>query len=307
MKAIGYLKAGDADGLFDLTIDAAAPGPRDLRVSVKAVSVNPVDCKVRMNTGATSGSPKILGYDAAGVVEAVGSDVSLFEVGDEVFYSGAIDRPGTNAEYHLVDERLAGRKPRSLSFAESAALPLTALTAWELLFDRLRVPYGVKTGGGALLIINGAGGVGSILIQLARRLTGLEVIASASRPETIAWVKKMGAHHVVDHHAPLDGAVRALGLDHVDYVAGLTGTDVHLAEIAEIIAPQGHLSLIDDVALDIAILKPKSVSVTWEMVFTRSLFETDDMIAQHQILNAVSELIDAGVLVTTMTEDAGAI
>lgn len=157
MKAIGYLKAGDADGLFDLTIDAAAPGPRDLRVSVKAVSVNPVDCKVRMNTGATSGSPKILGYDAAGVVEAVGSDVSLFEVGDEVFYSGAIDRPGTNAEYHLVDERLAGRKPRSLSFAESAALPLTALTAWELLFDRLRVPYGVKTGGGALLIINGAG------------------------------------------------------------------------------------------------------------------------------------------------------
>lgn len=307
MKAIGYLKAGDADGLFDLTIDAAAPGPRDLRVSVKTVSVNPVDCKVRMNTGATSGSPKILGYDAAGVVEAVGSDVSLFEVGDEVFYSGAIDRPGTNAEYHLVDERLAGRKPRSLSFAESAALPLTALTAWELLFDRLRVPYGVKTGGGALLIINGAGGVGSILIQLARRLTGLEVIASASRPETIAWVKKMGAHHVVDHHAPLDGAVRALGLDHVDYVAGLTGTDVHLAEIAEIIAPQGHLSLIDDVALDIAILKPKSVSVTWEMVFTRSLFETDDMIAQHQILNAVSELIDAGVLVTTMTEDAGAI
>lgn len=149
--------------------------------------------------------------------------------------------------------------------------------------------------------------MGSILIQLARRLTGLEVIASASRPETIAWVKKMGAHHVVDHHAPLDGAVRALGLDHVDYVAGLTGTDVHLAEIAEIIAPQGHLSLIDDVALDIAILKPKSVSVTWEMVFTRSLFETDDMIAQHQILNAVSELIDAGVLVTTMTEDAGAI
>ncbi|HEX7875765.1 MAG TPA: zinc-binding alcohol dehydrogenase family protein [Sphingobium sp.] len=307
MKAIGYTRAGDVDVLSDISVETPVPGPRDLLVAVKAVSVNPVDTKVRGNAAPTGDAPKILGYDAAGIVQATGSDVSLFKVGDEVFYSGSIDRQGANAEFHLVDERIVGRKPATLSFGEAAALPLTALTAWELLFDRLRVPYGAKTAPGALLIINGAGGVGSILIQLARRLTGLTVIATASRPETKAWVEQMGAHHCIDHHAPIDQGVRDLGIAHVDYVAGLTGTDVHLAEIAEIIAPQGHLSLIDDVALDIGILKPKSVSVTWEMVFTRPLFGTADMIAQHHILNEVSALVDAGVLRTTLTEEAGPI
>lgn len=307
MKAVGYTQPGDADVLTDIVIETPIPGPRDLLVSVRAVSVNPVDTKLRANAAPEDVGPKIIGHDAAGVVEAVGADVTLFKVGDEVFYSGAIDRPGANAEFHLVDERIVGRKPRSLSFGEAAALPLTALTAWELLFDRLRAPHGEKKTPGTLLIINGAGGVGSILIQIARRLTGLTVIATASRPETRAWVEKMGAHHSVDHHSPIDKAVRALGIDKVDYVAGLTGTDVHLAEIAEIIAPQGHLSLIDDVSLDIGILKPKSISVSWEMVFTRSLFGTDDMIAQHHILNELSSLIDAGVLQTTLTEEAGTI
>ncbi|MBX5132378.1 zinc-binding alcohol dehydrogenase family protein [Rhizobium lentis] len=305
MKAIGYTSAGSAEVLTEFEVNDPFPGPRDLVVSVKAVSVNPVDTKVRKRSEPEEGQSKIIGYDAAGVVVATGEDVSLFKVGDEVFYAGSIDRQGSNAELQAVDERIVGCRPKTLSFAESAALPLTALTAWELLFERLRVPYGKKSISGSILIINGAGGVGSILIQLARRLTGLTVIATASRPETVEWVRKLGAHHVVNHREPLDRAIRQLGIQTVDYVAGLTDTDKHLGEIVEIIAPQGSLSLIDDIHLDIGSLKPKSVSVTWEMVFTRPVFQTEDMIMQHGILNEIADLVDAGVLQTTAVHHVG--
>lgn len=305
MKAIGYFQTGTADVLKLVNTDKPVPGPHDLLISVKAVSVNPVDFKVRSGFPPEAGSVKIPGYDASGVVEAVGSAVTLFSPGDEVYYSGLHTRQGSSAEYQLVDEHITGRMPVSLSWTEAAALPLTTLTAWELLFDRLRVPYGKKTRRGTLLIINGAGGVGSILTQLARRLTGLTVITTASRPETIEWSKKMGAHHVINHHKPLAEQVRALGISEVEYVAGLQGTQQQIDEIAEIIAPQGWLSLIDDGAFDIGPLKAKSITIAWEMVFTRALFSTADKIVQHDILNEVAALIDAGVLVTTLTENLG--
>jgi zinc-binding alcohol dehydrogenase family protein len=311
MKAIGYWKAGPistADALVELEIPVPTPGPRDLRVTVKAVSVNPADTKLRQSQAPKNGEFRILGYDAAGVVEAVGSDVTLFKPGDEVFYAGAINRQGSNSELHLVDERLVGRKPRSLSFNQAAALPLTSITAWELLFDRLGVPYGLTANHGSLLIINGAGGVGSILVQLARRLTGLTVVATASRPETIAWCRDMGAHHVIDHHLPLLQGLKQSGIEQVDYVAGLTATDRHLPGIAEALMPQGKLALIDDPeVLDIVSLKLKCISVHWELMFTRSLYQTADMIEQHHLLNEVADLVDAGVLRTTMVEDAGPI
>ncbi|MDR3517245.1 MAG: zinc-binding alcohol dehydrogenase family protein [Azospirillaceae bacterium] len=311
MKAVGYhtpLPITDHDSLIDLTLPPPSLRPHDLRVQVAAVSVNPVDTKVRAGAVPPAGEARVLGWDAAGTVEAVGSAVSLFKPGDTVFYAGALDRPGTNSELHAVDERLVGRKPASLSFAQAAALPLTAITAWELLFERLGVPYGVKTQGGALLIINGAGGVGSILIQLARRLTGLTVIATASRPETIAWVEGLGAHHVIDHHQPLDEGLKAIGIPEVQYVAGLTGTDRQLGAIVAALAPQGKLALIDDPkSLDIEPFKRKSLSVHWEMMFTRSLFQTPDMIAQHKLLTEVADLVDAGVLRTTLHDTAGAI
>jgi zinc-binding alcohol dehydrogenase family protein len=311
MKAIGYFVPQPItakDALVELELPVPAPRPRDLRVAVKAISVNPADVKRRASSPPPEGEALVLGYDAAGVVEAIGSDVTLFRPGDEVFYAGAIDRSGTNAELHLVDERLVGTKPGTLSFAEAAALPLTSITAWELLFDRLRVPYGVKAQHGTLLIINGAGGVGSILTQIARRLTGLTVVATASRPETIAWCKRMGAHHVINHHQPFRDQLRGLGIAQVEYVAGLTATDRHLASIEAVMAPQGHLALIDDPdALDIVSLKRKCISVHWELMFTRSLYQTPDMIAQHRLLNEVAALTDDGVLHSTMTVDAGAI
>jgi zinc-binding alcohol dehydrogenase family protein len=275
-------------------------------VAVKAVSVNPADVKSRASAAPLEGEARVLGFDAAGVVDSVGSGVTLFQPGDEVFYAGAIDRPGTNCELHLVDERIAGRKPTTLSFSQAAALPLTSITAWELLFDRLGVPYGIKTQGGTLLIINGAGGVGSILTQIARRLTGLTIVATASRPETIAWCREMGAHHVIDHHQPFNQALKSIGIDQVEYVAGLTATSQHLSSIAEVIAPQGRLALIDDPkSLDIVSLKRKSVSIHWELMFTRSLYHTPDMIAQHRLLNEVADLVDASILRTTLTENAG--
>ncbi len=310
MKAIGYhipLPIDNAQALVDLDLPKPQPGPGDLLVAVKAVSVNPVDYKVRSGVTPPEGQPRVLGFDAVGVVEAVGAEVTLFRPGDEVFYAGAIDRPGSNAEYQLVDERIVGAKPASLSFTQAAALPLTAITAWELLFDRL----GIARGGGAgqsLLIINGAGGVGSILIQLARKLTGLTVIATASRLETIAWCNDMGAHHVISHREPLAAQLHALGISQVEFVASLTATDQHLPAIAEVIAPQGKLSLIDDPAvLDIRLLKRKSVSISWEFMFTRPLFQTADMIEQHHLLTRVSKLVDEGTLRTTLAEDAGPI
>jgi zinc-binding alcohol dehydrogenase family protein len=306
MKAVGYHTPGSIDredALIDLEIDAPTPGPRDLLVRVKAVSVNPVDVKVRASAERSTESPTILGWDAAGIVEAVGSDVTLFKAGDEVFYAGDITRPGTNAELHLVDERIVGHKPKSLDWAAAAALPLTSITAWELLFDRLNVPYGRKKGPGALLVINGAGGVGSILIQIARRLTGLTVIATASRPETIEWTMKMGAHYVIDHHKPIDEELARIGIPEVDYVAGLTATDRYLKLFPKIVAPQGHIALIDDPAsLDIVPLKRKAITVAWELMFTRPMFGTSDMIEQHKLLEEIAHLVDEGVIKTTLTD-----
>ncbi len=311
MKAVGYRKSlpiTEEEALLDIELPVPVPGPRDLLVAVKAVSVKTVDTKVRVRAAPAAGETKVLGWDAAGVVERAGAAVTLFKPGDAVFYAGSIARPGTNAEYHLVDERIVGRKPASLSFAEAAALPLTAITAWELLFDRLGLRPGKPADAGSLLVIGGAGGVGSILIQLARRLTGLTVIATASRPETRAWCLELGAHHVIDHTKSLQSELQRIGVPQVSYVAGLTATDRHFPAIVEIIRPQGRFALIDDPpALDINPLKRKSVSVHWEFMFTRAVFETDDMIAQHRLLNEVADLVDAGLLRTTLAERFGII
>lgn len=309
MKAVGYYQSKpilDEQSLVDLTLPDPTPGPRDLKVRVMAVSVNPVDVKVRAGMAPPEGGARILGWDAAGVVEAVGGDVRTFKPGDSVFYAGTLDRPGTNSEWHLVDERIVGRKPESLSFAAAAALPLTAITAWELLFDRLAVPYGDKSRTGTLLVVNGAGGVGSVLVQLARRLTALTVIATASRPETVAWVREMGAHHVIDHRRPLDRELAAIGYPEVGLVASLSGTAGHLPAIVSALAPQGKLALIDDPeVLDIAPMKRKSLSVHWEFMYTRPLFQTADMDRQGRLLSEVADLVDAGVLRTTLREELG--
>ena len=306
MKAIGYKAKGGVEVLTELELPMPEPGPRDLRVAVKAVSVNPVDVKRRRwEDPSESPLPRVLGYDAAGVVDAVGSEVTLFRPGDEVFYAGAMDRPGTNSEFHLVDERIVGPKPTSLSFAEAAALPLTSITAWEMLFDRMKVPRGLHTPGGTLLVLNGAGGVGSMLIQLATRLTGLTVIASASRPETVEWVKKLGAKHVADHSKPIDEALRAIGFDGVDYIGAITSMPGSAPSLARALNPQGHITLIDNFDDSIAPFKPKSITISWEMMFTRSLFQTADMDAQHRLLKEVSEMVDAGLLQTTLTHVEG--
>jgi zinc-binding alcohol dehydrogenase family protein len=311
VRAVGFyqpLPISDDHSLVDLALPVPEPGPRDLRVAVRAVSVNPADTKLRAGSRPQRGEARILGFDASGVVEAVGSQVSLFKPGDEVFYAGDITRPGRNAEFHVVDERIVGRKPASLSFAEAAALALTAITAWELLFDRLGVVFGSKVTPGVLLVVNGAGGVGSMLTQMARRLTGLTVVATASRPETAAWCKSMGAHHVIDHRQALDEGLRNIGIEHADFVAGLTASDRHLPSIVELIAPQGRFALIDDPkTLDIVPFKTKSVSVHWELMFTRPMFATPDMIAQHRLLDAVADLVDAGVLRSTLKENLGPI
>ncbi|MFM0013084.1 zinc-binding alcohol dehydrogenase family protein [Paraburkholderia sediminicola] len=306
MKAIGYTAKGGVEVLTDLELPVPEPGPHDLRVAVRAVSVNPVDVKRRRWEDPSEGPlARVLGYDAAGVVEAVGSDVTLFKPGDEVFYAGAMDRPGTNSEFHLVDERIVGPKPASLSFAEAAALPLTSITAWEMLFDRMKVPRGVRTPGGTLLILNGAGGVGSMLIQLANCLTGLTVIATASRPESVEWVRKLGAKHVADHSKPIDEALHAIGFSGVDYIGAITSMPGSAPSLARAMNPQGHITLIDNFDDSIAPFKPKSITVSWEMMFTRSLFQTADMEAQHRLLKEVSAMVDAGVLRTTLTHVEG--
>lgn len=304
MKAIGYRKSlplTEADSLIDITCDKPRPGGRDLCVAIRAVSVNPVDTKVRMRATPKAGEPDmVLGYDAAGVVEAVGPEVTLFKTGDEVFYAGSIARPGTNSEFHLVDERIVGGKPKSLSFAQAAALPLTSITAWELLFDRFALAPGKTPDGRALLVIGGAGGVGSIMIQLARRLTALTVIATASRPESAAWCKKLGADHIIDHTKPMPAQLKAIGHGSVALIASLTGTDLHYPAIQEIVAPQGKIALIDDPkTLDVVPLKRKAVSLHWESMFTRSIFGTPDMIAQHRLLNEVAAMIDGGLMIPT--------
>jgi len=311
VKAVGYqhsLPIQDASSLMDVEVPRPLPSGRDLLVRVLAISVNPVDAKMRLRSAPQDGLHRVLGWDASGIVEDVGREATLFNRGDAVFYAGAIDRQGTNAEFHLVDERLVGPKPRSLSHAESAAVPLTAITAWETLFDRLDVRRPVPGAGNAILIIGGAGGVGSMAIQLARQLTDLVVIATASRDETSAWVKGLGAHHVVDHRRPLAAQVSALGTGAPAFVLSTTQTDKHFDEIVELIAPQGRFALIDDPDLiDARKLKRKSVSLHWELMFTRSIFKTADMAKQHELLASVSALLDEGRLKTTLAQNFGKI
>ncbi|HVI63104.1 MAG TPA: zinc-binding alcohol dehydrogenase family protein [Bradyrhizobium sp.] len=311
MKAVGYRKSlpiEDKNALIDFETAKPEPKGRDIRVAVKAISANPVDYKVRKRAAPPEGEYKILGFDAAGIVDAVGPDVSLFKPGDEVFYAGSIQRQGTNSEFHLVDERIVGSKPKTLSFAQAAALPLTSLTAWELLFDRLGAVPGKSLDPRTLLIVGGAGGVGSILTQLARRLTGLTVVATATRPDSQKWCLELGAHAVVDHAKPLKEQIDKLKVPPVALVASLTATDQHYKGIAELMAPQGKYGLIDDPAeFNVAVFKGKAISIHWESMFTRSSFQTADMIAQHNLLNDVADLIDKGVLRTTLAQTFGTI
>jgi zinc-binding alcohol dehydrogenase family protein len=309
MKAIAHrhpapLSAADALELVELP--EPTPGPHDLLVQVKAVSVNPVDVKVRAGMPVPEGQVRVLGWDAAGTVLAVGPAVQGFAVGDRVWYAGALDRQGSNAERQVVDARIASRMPAKLDFAQAAALPLTAITAWEMLFDRLGVAPGSGQGQ-RLLVVGAAGGVGSILVQLARKLTQLEVIGTASRPDTQAWVQEMGAHHVIDHSQPLDQALAAAGLGPVHLVASLTQTQQHYAALINALAPQGKLALIDDSnePIDARPLKAKSLSLHWEMMFTRSRFQTDDIARQGELLAQVAAAIDAGTLRSTMTRHFG--
>ncbi|MGE3144829.1 MAG: zinc-binding alcohol dehydrogenase family protein [Pseudorhodoplanes sp.] len=310
MRAVGYRKSlpiEAAESLIDVDVAKPTPAGRDLLVEIKAISVNPVDTKVRMRAEPPAGDIKILGYDAAGVVAATGPDVTLFKAGDAVSYAGSIVRQGTNAQFHLVDERIVGRKPRTLSFAEAAALPLTTITAWEMLFDRLGVKRGETGDRRSLLIVGGAGGVGSIAIQLARKLTGLSVIATASRPETQQWVRALGAHHVIDHSRPLDAEIKAAKLP-VDLVFSVTGTDGHYAAIADVMTPQGRFGVIDDPkSFDAVKFKQKSISVHWELMFTRPMFSTPDMVEQHRLLNEVADMVERGEIKTTLAENLGTI
>lgn len=304
MKAIAFsrnLSITDSASLEDVTLPPPVATGRDLLVRVNAIGVNPVDTKVRRG-GEVADGRRVLGWDAAGIVEAVGPEVTLFQPGDAVYYAGSLIRPGANSELHLVDERIVGRKPSSLSDAEAAAIPLTAITAWEALFDRLEIDRtGRKHAGKSLLIIGGAGGVGSLAIQLAQR-AGLRVIATASRPESSQWVRDLGADDVVNHAEPLPPQLAALGLPTVDYIANFADTDRYWDVMAELIRPQGRIvSIVENSdPLDLNVLKAKSVAFFWELMFTRSMFGTDDMIEQHHLLNAVADLIDAGELRATL-------
>jgi len=305
MKAVGYQQSKT---LLDFEIPTPKPTEQDVLVEVKAISVNPVDSKVRQRFSPENGNHKILGWDAAGIVREVGEAVTQFKPGDEIWYAGSIARPGTNSEFHLVDERIAAKKPKSLSFAEAAAMPLTTITAWELLFDRLGIQTGKQAHSAQLLIIGAAGGVGSILTQLAHQVTDLTVIGTASRNQTHDWVLSMGADHVVDHSKSLSEELQRIGLNEVSHIASLTNTDEHYQEIVKCLSPQGKLGLIDDPQhIDITLLKQKSISLHWEFMYTRSLFATADIIKQHQLLAKVAELVDSGALKTTVGDHYGKI
>jgi len=310
MPAVAYRKSlpvDDAESLVDTTLPVPQPGPRDLLVRVEAIAVNPVDYKFRQSND-PGGEPKVLGWDAAGTVVNVGADVESFRVGDEVFYAGALDRPGANSLFHTVDERIVGHKPALLSFAEAAALPLTSLTAWEGLFERLGLHTGALKQPGTLLVTAAAGGVGAMVSQLARALTSLTVIGTASRPETVKFARRMGATHVVDHRRPLAPQVREVAPDGVDLVFGTTGTEQNLAAYADFVKPFGQIVAIDDFGpVEIGLLKSKSISFHWEFMFTRSLHRTADQAEQGRILNQIARLVDAGILTTTATTDLGKI
>jgi zinc-binding alcohol dehydrogenase family protein len=310
MKAIGFYKPlpiDDASSLQDIELPAPVPGSRDLLVRVKAISVNPVDTKVRKSAVPPQGEARVLGWDAVGTVEALGAEAGMFKVGDRVYYAGSITRPGTNSELHAVDERIVAIAPSSLDDIQAAALPLTTLTAYELLFDRLGVAQG-GGGGQTLLVVGGAGGVGSILIQIARQMTQLTVVATASREETRAWCMELGAHTVIDHSKPLFGELKHAGIGEVDFVAGLTQTPLHYSQFVESLKPQGRLGVIDDLTgCDIRLMKTKSLSLHQELMFTRSMFGTPDMAEQGRLLAEVAQLLDAGRIRSTASAHLGAI
>lgn len=307
MKAVGFktsLPITEQDSFIEFETEKPVPGPKDLLVKIEAISVNPVDFKVRQNSAKNKvlESPKIIGWDAAGIVEAIGAEVSLFKVGDKVYYAGDITKPGSNAEYQTVDERIVGKKPSSLSMEASAVMPLTGLTAWEILFDRLRI-HSEKDKGKTILMVGGAGGVGSIAIQLAKKLTGLTVIATASRPETIEWCKQQGADYVVNHK-DLVNEVRKAGFQHVDFILDFVDVNFYWDAFVELIKPQGHIASITGSSEPIALnkLKSKSVSFSWELMYTRSSFQTEDMIEQHHILNKIAGLLDQKILKSTLNK-----
>ncbi|MBA2652520.1 MAG: zinc-binding alcohol dehydrogenase family protein [Tatlockia sp.] len=308
MKAVCCQKAKAEDKINPL-IDLELPKPKasgqDLLIEVQAIAVNPIDYKTRMRAQLQDNEYKVLGWDASGIVREIGSEVSLFKPGDEVWYAGDITRPGANSEFHLVDERIVGHKPKSLSFDQAAALPLTSLTAWELLFDRLEIRAYQQ---GSLIITGAAGGVGSILVQLARQLTSLTVIGTASREESSKWIKANGAHYIIDHTKPMLAQLTELGLGEVDYVISLTHSDEHAEELFNCLKPQSKFALIDEPQqLDFKLFKAKSISIHWELMFTRSKYQTPDMINQHKILNEVANLVDKGLIKTTLKENFGSI
>ncbi|MET0082474.1 MAG: zinc-binding alcohol dehydrogenase family protein [Sedimenticola sp.] len=316
MKAVGYtesLPIDDPASLSDIELSQPIATGHDLLVKVRAIAVNPVDYKIRQRFPATEGDHRVLGWDAVGEVVATGEAVSLFEPGDLVFYAGDLNRQGSNAEYQLVDERLVGRKPKSLSDAEAAALPLTAITAWEMLFEHLAIqqqsPDAPEKSNEVILVVGAAGGVGSIFLQLAKAITGATVIATASRESSQAWVKKLGADHVVDHSKPLQPQIEGLGIGPVTHVASLNGTDAYFESYAELLAPFGRIAMIDDPAepLDVMQLKMKSLSLHIEFMFARSMFQADDMIEQSRLLNSVSDLVDQGYIQTTIGKSLGRI
>lgn len=312
MKAIAltrYLPISDPESLQDVELPKPVASGHDVLIRVEAVSVNPVDTKIRSPKPQVEAEPKVLGYDAAGVVEAAGEKVTLFKPGDEIYYAGDVTRSGSNAQFQLVDERLIGRKPATLDFAQAAALPLTTITAWELLFERMPFSIDMENNMRTLLVVAGAGGVGSIAIQLARH-AGFTVIATASRKETIDWCESLGAHHVIDHRQPLQAQLSALGHEQVDVVLNLVDPSPYWEAIGEILAPQGHVGLIVEPSNPLNIgdpYKAKCIGIHWEMMFARARFKTADMIEQHRLLNRVASMVDAGELRTTHTETVGAI
>jgi zinc-binding alcohol dehydrogenase family protein len=308
MKAVGltrYLPITDSESLRDVELPRPEPGDGDLLVRVEAISVNPVDTKIRQfkSPDHQEALPRVLGWDAAGVVQAVGSKATRFQPGDEVYYAGSLIRPGTNSEYHLVDERIVAKKPRSFDMGQSAALPLTAITAYEAFCDRMGIMFEGDSGEKTVLIIGGAGGVGSIAIQIAK-MANLRVIATASRPESQNWCRKMGADEVIDHTKSIPDQLQRLNCSTVDYIFNTSSTDQHWPAMCQAIKPQGRMCCIVDTtdAVDLNALKRKSVTFAWEFMFSRPLYQTDDMVEQHKLLTQVARWVDTGMIQSVLTE-----
>ncbi len=309
MKAITYQSAlaiNDPDYLLDVDLPSPCPQAHELLIEIKAVAVNPVDLKIRQRITPEPGEYKILGWDAVGVVKETGKQTRLFKAGDEVWYAGALHRPGCNAQFQCIDERIVAHKPCHLNFAQAAALPLTGLTAWELLFDRLQIQ--THPPAQSILITGAAGGVGSVMIQLLKTLTNIRVIATASRSQSQQWVKQLGADIVINHQHDLAQQLTDNDVSGVDFVASLSHTEQHFAQLANCLLPQGKLALIDDPEnIDIRLLKQKSISLHWEFMYTRSLFDTADLIKQHHILSQLASLVDQKRIMSTQQQHLGTI